>query len=59
MKIPFNTPYYSGGEADYIKKAFENIQLSGDGYFTKYASTLLQGIFNSLCSSNTPAQQRY
>ncbi len=47
MKVPFNAPYYSGNEAEYIKQAFKNKQLSGDGPFTKRASTLLEELFTS------------
>jgi dTDP-4-amino-4,6-dideoxygalactose transaminase len=33
--IGFNTPYFSGKEFEYIKKAIDNRKLSGDGEFTK------------------------
>ena len=33
--IPFNQPYLSGNELDYIKKATELNKLSGEGFFTE------------------------
>jgi dTDP-4-amino-4,6-dideoxygalactose transaminase len=33
--IPFNRPYVTGREADYIRQAIENHHLSGDGPFTR------------------------
>ncbi|MCP9890258.1 dTDP-4-amino-4,6-dideoxygalactose transaminase [Cyanobium sp. Aljojuca 7D2] len=47
MNIPFNSPYCCGTELDYIRQAFDNKQLSGDGLFTKAASGILEEIFNS------------
>ena len=35
MKIPFNKPYFTGKETDYIKQAVETGKISGDGLFTK------------------------
>jgi dTDP-4-amino-4,6-dideoxygalactose transaminase len=35
MKIPFNKPYMTGKEIDYIKEAHANSMLAGDGPFTK------------------------
>lgn len=35
MKIPFNKPYLSGKETDYIKEAVVHGKISGDGIFTK------------------------
>jgi dTDP-4-amino-4,6-dideoxygalactose transaminase len=35
MKIPFNKPYFTGKETDYIKEAVESGKISGDGIFTK------------------------
>ena len=34
MKIPFNKPYLTGNELQYIRKAHEKGHLSGDGAFT-------------------------
>ncbi|KZR73696.1 dTDP-4-amino-4,6-dideoxygalactose transaminase [Prochlorococcus marinus] len=47
MQIPFNIPFYSGNECNYIKQAFDNQQLSGDGIFTKKVSQTLETLFNS------------
>ena len=46
MKIPFNKPYLSGNEKKYIEKALEKNELSGDGYYTKKVSLLLENKFN-------------
>ncbi len=35
MNIPFNIPYSSGREIEYIKEAITNRYLSGNGYFTR------------------------
>lgn len=47
MKVPFNLPFHTGNEADYIKNAFENGQLSGNGPLTKQVSLILQDIFQA------------
>jgi dTDP-4-amino-4,6-dideoxygalactose transaminase len=33
--IPFNKPFISGNEIEYVKKSVEFKKISGDGYFTK------------------------
>jgi dTDP-4-amino-4,6-dideoxygalactose transaminase len=35
MKIPFNKPFLTGKETDYIKEAVASGKISGDGIFTK------------------------
>ena len=35
MKIPFNKPYLSGKESQYITEAVASMKISGDGVFTK------------------------
>ncbi|HUQ98777.1 MAG TPA: aminotransferase class I/II-fold pyridoxal phosphate-dependent enzyme, partial [Gemmatimonadaceae bacterium] len=35
MRIPFNKPYATGREFEYIRQAIESGQLAGDGAFTK------------------------
>lgn len=35
MKIPFNKPYFTGRETDYIREAVSSGKISGDGIFTK------------------------
>jgi len=47
MKIPFNEPYCCGLETTYIKQAFANQQLSGDGHYTARASLMLKEIFQA------------
>ncbi len=34
-KIPFNKPYFTGNEIKYIRKAYSNGQLAGNGFYTK------------------------
>jgi len=41
-QIPFNKPYISGKEYDYMKDAAERGHLSGNGYYTKQCQTLLE-----------------
>ena len=43
MHIPFNRPYFSGNEFEYIQKAITSWHLSGDGTFTKKCHALLEG----------------
>ncbi len=42
--IPFNTPFLTGKEVDYINDAYANGQLAGDGKYTKLSSDLLQSL---------------
>jgi dTDP-4-amino-4,6-dideoxygalactose transaminase len=42
MKIPFNKPYMTGKELDYIRQAHENGHLAGDGMFTKKCQAWLE-----------------
>jgi len=35
MNIPFNKPFISGNEIEYVKKSVELKKISGDGHFTK------------------------
>ncbi len=35
MKIPFNKPYFTGKETEYIREAVATGKISGDGLFTK------------------------
>jgi dTDP-4-amino-4,6-dideoxygalactose transaminase len=43
--IPFNKPCYLGGELKYIKKAIERGKISGNGYYSKKASDLMEKKF--------------
>src|SRR3954466_1625694 len=42
MHIPFNRPFASGKEFEYIQEAINKMHLSGDGAFTKKCHALLQ-----------------
>ena len=42
MRIPFNRPFFSGREFEFIQQAIANWQLSGDGAFTKKCHALLE-----------------
>lgn len=42
MHIPFNKPYMTGKELEYIAKAHANGHLSGDGIFTKRCQSWLE-----------------
>lgn len=42
MQIPFNQPYLTGKELDYIKQAHQQRHLSGDGPFTKLCHAWLE-----------------
>ena len=35
MNIPFNIPYLTGKETEYIKEAVNSQKISGNGIFTK------------------------
>lgn len=47
MKIPFNRPYMTGLELEYITEAHSNLHLSGDGVFTKKCHAWLEGSIGS------------
>ncbi len=40
--IPFNKPYLTGNEIDYIREAVESGKISGDGMFTKKCQEVLE-----------------
>lgn len=42
MKIPFNKPFSTGRELEYIQEALANRHLSGDGVFTRRCSAWLE-----------------
>ena len=42
MQIPFNKPYLTGQEIEYISQAHKNGQLAGDGHLTKLCSRWLE-----------------
>ena len=43
MYIPFNKPYLSGKETEYIKEAVASGKISGDGMFTKKCHRIFPG----------------
>jgi len=45
--IPFNRPYMTGGELEYIKQAHQNRRLSGDGAFTNSCHELIKKNLNA------------
>ena len=42
MNIPFNKPYMTGKEADYIRQAVESGKISGNGAFTKECQSFFE-----------------
>lgn len=40
--IPFNLPYFSGKETEYIRQAVESQKISGDGRFTKLCNRFFE-----------------
>ena len=55
MKVPFNTPYLTGKETNYISKAAHNLKLSGNGPFTHKCQTFFEqnfGIKKALLTSS-------
>ena len=42
ITIPFNKPYLTGKETDYIKEAVKSGKISGDGTFTKKCHEFLR-----------------
>jgi dTDP-4-amino-4,6-dideoxygalactose transaminase len=46
MHIPFNKPYFSGNELNYIKKAVESGKISGNGHFTKLCQDFFEKKYN-------------
>ena len=42
LHIPFNRPFFSGKEFEYIQEAITSWQLSGDGTFTKKCHALIE-----------------
>lgn len=44
IKIDFNKPVLVGNELEYIKKAYENSHISGDGLYTKSSQSLIEKI---------------
>jgi dTDP-4-amino-4,6-dideoxygalactose transaminase len=47
ITIPFNRPFTTGKEYDYMRRAIDNVQISGDGPFTNCCQQLLEEIVGS------------
>jgi dTDP-4-amino-4,6-dideoxygalactose transaminase len=45
MKIPFNKPFIAGSELDYVTRAIQRGNISGDGQFTHQCARLLEERF--------------
>jgi dTDP-4-amino-4,6-dideoxygalactose transaminase len=55
LRIPFNRPFFSGNEFEFIQQAIANWQLSGDGAFTKKCHALLEselGVHKALLTTS-------
>lgn len=55
LKIPFNKPYATGKEFDYMRQAVANSHLSGDGPFTKKCHAWLEqslGVHKALLTTS-------
>lgn len=47
IRIPFNKPFVSGNELQYIEKVLAAGHVSGDGYFTKLCSEKLENLLGA------------
>jgi dTDP-4-amino-4,6-dideoxygalactose transaminase len=47
ITIPFNRPFTTGKEYDYMRRAIDNVQISGDGPFTNCCQQLLEEVVGS------------
>jgi len=47
MRIPFNKPYFTGKEFEYMTQAIENSHISGDGIFSKKIRDFMKGKFGT------------
>ena len=50
MKIPFNKPYMSGNELDYLYDAVKKGHISGDGFYTKACHKWFETIYEANCA---------
>jgi dTDP-4-amino-4,6-dideoxygalactose transaminase len=56
--IPFNKPYISGKELDYIQQAIANLHLSGDGVFSRRCEAFIEqqlGVRRTLLTTSCTA----
>ena len=47
MKIPFNKPYTTGKELNYIQDSINRSKISGDGYYTKKVNDFIEKAFHT------------
>lgn len=47
MKIPYNKPYYTGKEVDYVRDALNRSSISGDGYYTDLVTKFIKQSFDA------------
>jgi len=47
LKIPFNKPYTTGKEFNYIQDSINRGQISGDGYYTKKVNEFIEKTFHA------------
>ena len=45
-QIPFNKPYFTGNELNFISESFNNKKIAGDGEFTKKCHTFFEKKYN-------------
>jgi dTDP-4-amino-4,6-dideoxygalactose transaminase len=50
MNIPFNKPYLSGNELNYISDAIEKGHISGDGFYTKSCHSWFEKNYETKCA---------
>jgi len=48
MSIPFNKPYTTGKELNYIQDSINRNKISGDGYYTKKVNEFIEKTFHAL-----------
>ena len=46
MEIPFNRPYLTGREKEYIEDVLQRRETGGDGYYTRKVTSLLEEKFS-------------
>ncbi len=47
IRIPFNIPYLTGRESEYMKESIESGNIVGDAEYTRKCERLLEGTFNT------------
>jgi len=47
MYIPFNKPYTTGKELNYIQDSINRSKISGDGYYTKKVHEFIEKTFHA------------